>query len=41
MSEFSKRLGLNLANALTGDVKLFADFFQSMVGIHVDAESHA
>ena len=31
---------LNLADSFAGYVKLFANFFKCMVGIHVDAETH-
>ena len=41
MLEFTDGLGFNLANALTGDVKLFADLFQGVVRAHLDAKSHA
>src|SRR5438105_4795138 len=39
--ELAQRLGLDLADALARDGELLADLFQSMVGIHADAEAHA
>ena len=41
MAQLAQRLGLDLADALAGDVELLADFFQRVVGVHVDAEAHA
>ena len=32
---------LNLADAFAGYVKLFANFFKRMVGIHIDTKTHA
>jgi len=40
VAEFAQGFGFYLANAFTGDVKLFADFFQGVVGVHVDAKAH-
>src|SRR3546814_4233693 len=40
MAQLAQRLGLDLANALAGDVELLADFFERVVGVHVDAEAH-
>ena len=33
--------GFDLADAFAGDVELFADFFQRVVGVHFDTETHA
>src|SRR3546814_18006951 len=41
VAQLSKRLGLYLADPLAGDVELLADFLAGVVGVHVDAESHA
>src|SRR5690348_17061229 len=41
MPQLAQRLGLDLADALAGDVELLANFFQGVVGVHVDAEAHA
>ena len=40
MAQFSQCLRFDLSNSLTGHVELFADFFQSVIRIHVDAKSH-
>ena len=39
--KFPKRLGLDLAYALTGNRELLANFFQGMVGSQADAKTHA
>src|SRR6056297_1368412 len=41
VAQLAQGLGLYLPDALAGDVELLADFFQRMVGVHVDAEAHA
>src|SRR3546814_10135504 len=41
MAQFAQRLGLYLTNPLAGDIELLADLFQGVVGIHVDAKTHA
>ena len=41
MPELAQGLGLDLANALTRDVKELADLFQSMVGLLTQAEALA
>ena len=41
MTQLAQRLGLYLTDALTRDIELFADFFQGVIGIHVDTEAHA
>ena len=41
MAQFSERFGFDLADALARDVKLFADFFERVVGVHFDAKAHA
>ena len=40
MLQFAQRLGLDLANAFARDRKLLADFFERVVCVHADAESH-
>ena len=39
MFELPKRFGFDLANAFAGDRELLADFFESMVGIHINSKS--
>ena len=39
--ELPERLGLDLPDALAGDRELLTDLFQSVVGVHADAEAHA
>ena len=41
VAQFSERLGLDLADAFARHIELFADFFQRVIGVHVDAEAHA
>src|SRR3954464_3242037 len=41
MPQLPQRLGFDLAYALARDVELLADFFQRVVGRHLDAEAHA
>src|SRR5690606_40300566 len=41
MAQLAQRLGLDLADALAGDVKLLAHLFQGVVGVHVDAEARS
>src|SRR5262249_54914077 len=41
MLELTQRLRLDLADALAGHRELLADFFQRVVGVHADAETHA
>ena len=41
MLQFAKRFGFDLADALAGDTELLADFFERVVGVHADAETHA
>src|SRR5690606_5808513 len=38
--ELAQGFGLDLADALAGDVELLADLFQRMVGVHADAKTH-
>jgi hypothetical protein len=38
MLELTKRLGLDLPNALTGHAELLPDFLQGVIGVHADAE---
>src|SRR5438874_553146 len=41
MPQLAQCLGLDLADALAGDIELLADFFQRVVGVHLDPETHA
>ncbi len=41
VAQFTQRFCLNLANTLTGYIELLAHFFQCVVGVHVDAKTHA
>ena len=41
MAQFAQGLGFYLSDTLAGDVELFADFFQRVVGVHLDTETHA
>ena len=41
MFQLAQRLGFNLTNTLTGHAELLTNFFQRMVGVHADAETHA
>ena len=41
VAQLAQRLGFDLTDALTGHVELLADFFQCVVRIHVDAETHS
>ena len=41
VTQLAQGLGFNLADAFAGHVELCAAFFQRMVGVHVDAETHA
>ena len=41
MPELPKRLGFDLPDTFSSDVKLLADFLQCMVGVHFDPEAHA
>src|SRR5690606_31234647 len=41
VAQLAQGLGFDLPDPLAGDVELLADFFQRVVGIHVDAEAHA
>ena len=38
-AELAKGFGLNLANALTGDVEFLADFLEGMLALASDAEA--
>ena len=40
MAQLAQGFGLDLADSFAGYVKLFADFFERVVGVHVDAETH-
>ena len=40
VTQLAQRLGFDLTDALTGDVELFADLFQSVVGIHINTKTH-
>jgi hypothetical protein len=41
VTQLAQGLGFDLADALAGDVELLADFFERVIGVHVDAEAHA
>jgi len=41
VTQFAQCFGFDLANAFAGDVELLADFFQRVIGVHIDAETHA
>ena len=41
MLQLAQRLGLDLADTLTGQRELLADFLQRVVAVHADAEAHA
>ena len=41
MTQLSQRLGLDLPDTLAGYVELLANFFERVIGIHIDSESHA
>ena len=41
VAQFAQGLGFDLADTLAGDVELFADLFEGVVGVHADAETHA
>ena len=40
MTQLAQRLGFDLTNTLTRNVKLFANLFQRVVGVHIDTETH-
>ena len=40
MPQFTQGFGLNLTDTFTGHVKLFADFFQGMIGVHFNTKTH-
>ncbi len=40
MTEFAQCLGFDLTNTLAGHVELLAHFFQGVVGIHINSETH-
>ena len=40
MTQLPERLRLDLADSLAGHVELFADLFERVIGVHVDAEAH-
>jgi hypothetical protein len=41
VAQLAQGLGFDLADALAGDVELFADFLQRVVSGHFDAKAHA
>src|SRR5690606_10805566 len=41
MTELAQRLRFDLTDTLARDVELLADFFERVVRVHVDAETHA
>ena len=40
MAQFAQGFGFDLTDTFAGYVKLFADFFERVVGIHVDTKAH-
>ena len=40
MAQFAQCFGFDLADALARNVKLFAYFFQRVVGVHINAKAH-
>ena len=40
MTQFTQRLGLDLANPFTGDREILADLLQRMIGFFTDPETH-
>lgn len=40
MTQFAQSFSLDLTNTLTGYVKLFTNFFQCMVSVHIDTKTH-
>ena len=41
MLQLPERLGFNLPDAFARYAKLLPHFFQSVIGVHADAEAHA
>ena len=41
VAQFAQCLGLDLTDPLAGHIELLADFFEGMVGVHVDTKTHA
>src|SRR5690554_5067150 len=41
VAQFAQGLGFDLTDTLPGYVELFADFFQGVVGVHFNTETHA
>ena len=41
VAQFAQSLGFDLTNTFTGNVELLTYFFQSMVGVHIDTETHS
>src|SRR6185437_1790029 len=41
VTQLAQRLRLDLTDAFTSHVELLADFLERVVGVHVDAETHA
>ncbi|AEW75283.1 hypothetical protein EcWSU1_03855 [Enterobacter ludwigii] len=40
MAQFTQRLRFDLTDTFAGNVELFTHFFQRMVGVHIDTETH-
>ena len=40
MAQFTQRLRFDLTDTFAGNVKLFTHFFQRVVGVHIDTETH-
>src|SRR5258706_16084428 len=41
MAQLAQRFGFYLPDALARDVELLANFFERVIGVHLDAETHA
>ncbi|CNE60761.1 Uncharacterised protein [Yersinia kristensenii] len=40
VTQFTQCFSFDLTDTFTGDVELFAHFFQSVVSVHIDTETH-
>src|ERR1700744_2903103 len=41
MTQLAQRLGFYLTDPLAGDIELLTHLFERVVGVHIDAETHA
>jgi hypothetical protein len=41
VAQLAQRLGLDLADALAGDLEVLADLFEGVIALLADAEAHA